>query len=447
VTVVLLVPSTAAASTAAVTEHGPPVQYATLSYVAGDGEANDLLVQGDAHSIVLTDPGAEIDPGSGCTTSGDHSVTCTSQLEFYPEPVHATLGDEDDRFTSEGPFFEVDGGAGDDVLKGGAAGGSFQGGDGDDVLEGGAHRTYFDGGDGADEMIGTDEYDYFLGGPGPDTMDGRGQVAASERGDTISYRNYAEPVTIDMSKPASIAGAEGEGDTISNFEDASGGAGSDTITAKQEVWSPRVGSTVSGWGGDDVIQGGPGSDALYGMDGDDTIRGAGGDDYMSGEAGRDTLLGEGGSNTLIDFDPGRDLLDCGDGGTAWPGLAGMRLLHLIDQSCRRVQFEYLPITTLRYRYDGRPTRAVATILVCKERCLITVALHAHGKLQGAVRREIRQGHRAALTVPLGDKARAELAQAGALRLHFSMDVKWGNRLRHRQATSWNLLLHDPPSAR
>jgi hypothetical protein len=444
VTIALLVPTTAAASTVAVTEYEGRVYYATLSYVAGDHEANDLLVQGDANSIVLTDPGAEIDPGPGCTPSGDHSVTCTSRFDF--EPLDVDLGDEADHFSSDGPRFSVHGGSGDDVLEGGAAGGSFDGGDGDDDLEGGAHASSFYGGVGADTMIGTDEYDDFAGGPGPDTMDGRGQVAAWALGDTVSYRDSAEPVTIDMSTPASTAGPQGEGDTISNFEGAYGGAGSDTITAPQQSWSPYKGSVVDGYGGDDVIQGGPGRDELHGADGNDTIRGAGGNDFISGGEGRDTLLGEGGANTLLGVDAAGDLADCGDG-TVWPGLAGTRMRGVIDQSCRRVHFEYVPITDVRYRYDGQPTRAVSTVLMCKRHCLLTVALHAHGKLLGAVRREIRRGHRATLTIPLGDKARAELAQAGVLKVHFSMDVKWGPRLQHPQVTSWNLLLHDPPAAR
>lgn len=439
----LVAPAAAAASTASVTEYQSRVQFGVLSYVADPGEANDVTIEGDEQSITVTDPGAVIVPGARCTSSDPHTVTCTTQFTF--DPVEVTLGDDEDHFTSEGPSFEVDGGPDDDHLEGGAAGGSLSGGDGDDHLEGGAHATGFDGGDGADTMVGTDEADSFSGGPGPDSIDGRGQVAAFALGDTVSYRDHTEPVTVDLSTPGSLAGAAGEGDTISNVENIVSGDGADKLTASQEIWSPLVGSRISGGGGDDLIQGGPGADELHGEQGDDTIHGGAGNDFMGGEEGRDKLYGEGGSNTIFGFDgakPERDSIDCGDGGTVRPGLAGMRLLDAIDQSCRHVHFEYIPITDLHYGYDRQPTRAVRTTLTCKRHCLARIAVYAHGRRLGSATQEIRRGRRATLTVPSPAAARDELAQAGKLNVGFSMAVRWGQRLLHRQVTGWHLVLHD-----
>ena len=424
----------------------------TALYEAGDGEVNDLTLEGGgAGSILLTDPGAVITAQDGCTATGDHSVTCS--LACSDVCAEATLGDQKDRFTSKGPSFFVRGGAGDDALDGGDGFGALVGDDGDDVLEGGAGGSGLFGLDGDDTLTGGDGSDVLQGGEGADTMDGGDDPGdAGLPRDLVSYRGHAAPVTIDMATPGSAAGAAGEGDTLKNVENALGSNHSDDITATADITSDGRGSVVDGWVGDDTIHGGPGADELHGGAGDDLVAGGGGNDRIGGEEGNDRLLGGRGSNRVLSMDgsgqPGRDFVNCGDAGSVVPGPVTTPLLDVIDQSCRRVDFEQVPVRSVAYSYDGRPTRAVNSAVACTRHCLVRIALRTGtGKRVGAAEREIGRGQAATLTIQLTDEARARLAQAGVLRLRFSMTVRWGARLERSQATSWQLRLHDPPAAR
>src|SRR3712207_32084 len=95
----LLVPASAAASTATVVEGYE--NDSVLVYTAGDGEANRLQVHEAGGSIVLTDPGADIDAENGCTPAGPHAVTCTGEFSLFG--VRADLGDLGDTVASDGP--------------------------------------------------------------------------------------------------------------------------------------------------------------------------------------------------------------------------------------------------------------------------------------------------------------------------------------------------------
>jgi Ca2+-binding RTX toxin-like protein len=448
VLVCLLLPAAAAASTARVSEYHGRGDYASLLYDAAAGEANDVTVQGDAHSVTIEDQGAEIAAGPGCAASAPHSVTCTSEYELT---IVLRLGDEADHVAGEGSVsFGAFGGAGDDVLRGGQAGAVLYGDEGDDVLDAGAHSSTLVGGEGDDEMTGSDDLDFLMGGPGADSIDGRGDVSLFPRGDTVSYEDHHKPVTIDLSTPGSAAGADGEGDTITAVENADGGSGADTITAPQAPIGAGLGSRIRGFAGDDLIRGGPNDDDLDAGAGDDRVRAGGGDDTVYGDAGRDTLDGGGGVNFMLSEEgltAQRDRVDCGQGGSVVPGFAQGPLLDVIDQSCSRVRLLFMPLKELRYRYLGHPTRAVAVSVGCNRHCLVRTALRAHGKPVGSARREIRRGRRRTLTMPLSGEARDELTRTGALRLHFRIRLDWGQRLRHRQSTSYNLVLHSPASSR
>jgi Ca2+-binding RTX toxin-like protein len=439
----------AAASAATVSVLSDPRAGDRVLYVAHDGEANDLTIESGPGTIVLTDSGADIAAGSGCSTTGAHSASCAA--DCLGECVTAQLGDEKDHFTSEGPTFSVDGGTGDDVLGGGDGYGGLLGGEGDDVLTGGGYATSLLGDAGDDELNGRDGPDFLMGGPGADAIDGGGQP--DDLGtfrDAVSYRDHTEPVTIDLSTPGSPAGAAGEGDTLTNVENAYGGDGDDDITAIQDPTANGWGSVLDGSGGNDAIHGGPARDLLGGGTGDDTVEGGGGNDQLGGEEGLDRLDGGAGTNRVLSMDggqPQRDLVDCGDSGSVAPGVATVPLLDVIDQSCRRVAFEYLPIRDVRYGYSGQPTRAVDSTVACRRHCLVTIVLRWRGNLVGSAEREIRRGHNGTLTIALTREARERLVETGVLKLRFAMHVKWGQRLRHEQATSWQLRLHDPPAAR
>jgi hypothetical protein len=116
------------------------VEANVLRVVAAPGEANQLALSHDpaGSSFYLTDAGAPLIAGAGCTPT-DVGVTCVTA----PDPtIDVDAGDLDDSVAVFGgaPAL-LDGGEGDDRLSGG---------DGDDTLLAGAGADFTDGGGGDD---------------------------------------------------------------------------------------------------------------------------------------------------------------------------------------------------------------------------------------------------------------------------------------------------------
>ena len=148
--------------------------------------------------------------------------------------------------------------------------------------------------------------------------------------DTYDFSNYTSNLTVDLSpggwsvlSTVQLANlgqgfiARGNmfnalqfnGDIRSLIENATGGAGADTIigNAADNVLSGGAGNdTISGGGGNDTIYGGAGAvdatetgnDTLSGGDGADSIYGNGGNDVITGGTGADFLIGGTGNDTL-----------------------------------------------------------------------------------------------------------------------------------------------------
>ena len=98
------------------------------------------------------------------------------------------------------------------------------------------------------------------------------------------------------------------------IENASGGAGNDTITgndADNLIAGNDGHDIIAGGAGDDTISGGAGNDTLLGGAGADTIDGGLGNDSLVGESDNDTLIGGAGFDRLIGGD-GDDSLLGGD---------------------------------------------------------------------------------------------------------------------------------------
>lgn len=154
------------------------------------------------------------------------------------------LGDQDDTATlapDGDAWARVNGGPGDDVLKGSASA-MLHGDDGADQLDGGGGPFGFGsyGGPGDDVLTHCGQ-DCF-GGPGNDSLTGTGQENTLHGGD---------------------------GDDV-----------------------------LHGKGGADVLHGGRGADRLHGEAGNDTLWGNSGDDVLWGGAGTDKLSGGPGHNVL-----------------------------------------------------------------------------------------------------------------------------------------------------
>jgi RTX calcium-binding nonapeptide repeat (4 copies) len=265
-----------------------------LVYTAAPGELNRTLVQAayGGSPWTVSDPGAAIVPGAGCTAVDAHTATCTVALTLegaLPSVLmlaDAALGDGDDEIRLAQPdaggrfALFADGGPGNDVLNVEQGGGELHGGPGNDrllsrsafgisnVLDGGGGRDELHGGYG-DETLSDGDLDGASGdaGPGPDVLEG-GLGGA----DTVTYRQRTAPVFVDLQRKAP-AGARGERDQVRLVRNIIGGDGDDRLAGNRDA---------------NEIDGRGGRDTLVGRDNDDSFRNA--DGPISCGEGNDLLL-------------------------------------------------------------------------------------------------------------------------------------------------------------
>jgi Ca2+-binding RTX toxin-like protein len=117
-------------------------------------------------------------------------------------------------------------------------------------------------------LLGGIGNDILNGGAGNDTLNGGADI------DSASYTDAAAAVTVSLT-----AGT------------ASGGAGSDTLIAIENVTGTNFADTITGSSGVNI---------LSGSDGNDFISGGLGSDFITGNTGKDTLLG-GADNDIDTF--------------------------------------------------------------------------------------------------------------------------------------------------
>jgi Ca2+-binding RTX toxin-like protein len=109
-------------------------------------------------------------------------------------------------------------------------------------------------------------------------------MSGGSQTDTVSYAGAVGAVTV-----ALIAGAQ-----------ATGGAGSDTISGVENLTGSNHGDTLTGNSGVNVLTGVSGNDVLSGLGGNDTLFGDLGGDTLVGGTGRDIMTG-GASGDAFDF--------------------------------------------------------------------------------------------------------------------------------------------------
>ncbi|UVM57381.1 retention module-containing protein [Pseudomonas sp. B21-012] len=172
--------------------------------------------------------------------------------------------------------------SGDDTLLAGA---------GNDTLNAGAGNDVLIGGDGNDFLYGGDGNDLLIGGAGNDLLDGGAGI------DTASYASAGSAVTVNLS----TVGAQN-----------TGGAGTDTLVAIENLIGSDYNDTLTGNDNANVLNGGLGNDTLIGGGGDDVLIGGPGNNTLTGGTGSDTFLyqqGNTGHDVVTDFTPGTDRLD------------------------------------------------------------------------------------------------------------------------------------------
>jgi Ca2+-binding RTX toxin-like protein len=222
----------------------------------------------------------------------------------------------------------------------------------DDVVvtvNGGLGNDDLRGGPGIDHLNGNEDNDTLRGGAGGDLLDGGTQTAPG--GDTADYGSSSLGVSVSLDGAAND-GAPGELDNATNFEIVEGSSHNDTLTgsaANETLRGNNGDDTLVGGAGDDTLEGGNGADDMDGgthtlgdtvtynpsasdltvtlddvaNDGgvgeldnvrstNEIILGGVGDDSITGSANAETLNGGGGNDTLNGAG-GADLLVGGTG--------------------------------------------------------------------------------------------------------------------------------------
>ncbi len=141
-------------------------------------------------------------------------------------------------------------------------------------------------------------------------------VEIKDTGETLTIQNGISNRQPDYENWLNIKGIEfgdgsfmdAEGLKSSGLFDLNGTEGDDSLI----LTYPTGHSTLKGFGGNDRLEGGSGNDILEGGDGDDELYGNGGNDSLEGGDGDDELYGNEGHDTL-DGGAGNDFMDGGWG--------------------------------------------------------------------------------------------------------------------------------------
>ncbi|UUY05701.1 hypothetical protein LRS13_09325 [Svornostia abyssi] len=244
-----------------------------------------------------------------------------------PVTVDGGTGDDMLRGAAFGEISEtLIGGAGNDKITGGAADDVLRGGEGDDELEGQAGSDQLFGEGGNDKLRGDGYRDQFAdvidGGAGFDNTDGDWMVESGK---------FQPMITVSLDGTAND-GRPGENDNVTGLEKIYlnapatliGGNDADEFT----VFNTSDGSTkMVGNGGNDKLTSFDHADEVDGGAGDDQLAGGYGDDTVTGGPGRDQIHGDApssacnyiqcrlpfGNDTIYAQDGEVDSIDCGIG--------------------------------------------------------------------------------------------------------------------------------------
>lgn len=289
----------------------------TMSSLLSGGDGSDMLAGGSRDDSLAGGEGADsLTGGDGYDTltggTGDDIIDGGAGIDLLQEE-----GDTDYQLTSTsltGLGTDQLTGIDEVVLKGGSGSntldasafipgelpqyGEFivrlEGGDGNDVLRGSGFNDVLLGGIGNDVLNGNAGDDELQGGSGKDRIDGG-----------IGKDTLKEEVSGDITLTDTVLQGLRR-DLLTGIENAVliGGSGNDRIEASQ--FSGAV--TLDGGAGDDTLRGGSSNDELLGGFGNDSIQAGAGNDILDGGEGNDQLNGEAGDDQVNKYELVRSIM-------------------------------------------------------------------------------------------------------------------------------------------
>ncbi|MGX1087192.1 beta strand repeat-containing protein [Pseudomonas sp. AP3_22 TE3818] len=234
-----------------------------------------------------------------------------------------------------------------DTLTGNAAANQLNGGAGNDTLDGGAGNDVFDGGTGLDRMTGGDGSDLYYVDNAGDVVIETNTTASIGGSDTVfsSLGAYTLGVNVENGRVlatgiATLTGNDlnntlfaGAGNNVLNGStgvdtasyayagsavsaslaattaQATGGSGSDTLIAIENLIGSNYNDTLTGNTAANLLNGGGGNDILIGGMGKDVLTGGVGNDIFDFNALAETGLTSSTWDIITDFTQGADKID------------------------------------------------------------------------------------------------------------------------------------------
>jgi Ca2+-binding RTX toxin-like protein len=364
----------------------------TINLLAGNdiftgSNFNDNVIAGDGNDTIEGRGGNDtLTGGNGTDTVTFASAATAVTVNLAATAAQNTIGAGTDTIST---FENLTGSAFNDTLTGDSANNRIDGGNGNDRIQGGLGNDVLIGGAGTDMVTfagataavtvnlattaaqntvgaGTDTLSTFEnltgsafndtltgdsnaniidGGNGNDTIQGglgNDTLMGGSGIDTVTFASATAAVMISLATTAAQNTVGAGTDIITAFENLTGSNFNDTLTGDANA------NTINGGNGNDLIQGGLGNDVLIGGAGVDTVTfaaataavtvnlattaaqntiGAGTDtittfEKLTGSAFNDTLTGDAAANT-IDGGNGNDLIQGGLGNDILIGGAGI----------------------------------------------------------------------------------------------------------------------------